>query len=124
MSFEQWQKHTGVTLGGAFLFTKYVAILMIARGTGGNIINIISTAGHQGEPGNIAYSTSKCGLMNFTPLCSDGARQLSYPRRQPGILAPTPRRSSHPNPGRGCDGLFTEAKTTSAAGAADISRAS
>jgi NAD(P)-dependent dehydrogenase (short-subunit alcohol dehydrogenase family) len=66
MSFEQWQKQTGVILGGAFRFTKYVAISMIARGTGGNIINIISTAGHQGEPGNIACSTSKCGLMNFT----------------------------------------------------------
>ena len=22
--------------------------------------------GHQGEPGNIAYSTAKCGLLNFT----------------------------------------------------------
>jgi len=32
----------------------------------GAVINIISTAGHQGEPGNIAYSTSKCGLLNFT----------------------------------------------------------
>ena len=30
------------------------------------MINIVSTAGHQGEPGNIAYSTSKCGLLNFT----------------------------------------------------------
>ena len=40
--------------------------LMIARGAGGAIINIISTAGHQGEPGNIAYCTAKCGLINFT----------------------------------------------------------
>src|SRR5260370_8187295 len=39
---------------------------MIARAAGGAVINIISTAGHQGEPGNIAYSTSKCGLLNFT----------------------------------------------------------
>ena len=30
------------------------------------MINIVSTAGHQGEPGNIAYSTSKCGVLNFT----------------------------------------------------------
>ena len=30
------------------------------------IVNIISTAGHQGEPGNVAYSTSKGGLLNFT----------------------------------------------------------
>ena len=42
-------------LGGAFLFTKHVAQAMIAQAAGGAIINIISTAGHQGEPGNIAY---------------------------------------------------------------------
>jgi len=39
---------------------------MIARGVRGAVLNIVSTAGHQGEPGNIAYSTSKCGLLNFT----------------------------------------------------------
>ncbi len=36
------------------------------RKTGGSVINIASTAGHQGEPSNIAYSTAKCGLLNFT----------------------------------------------------------
>jgi NAD(P)-dependent dehydrogenase (short-subunit alcohol dehydrogenase family) len=66
MSFLEWQQQTGIILGGAFLFTKHVSSLMIGRGAGGAIINIISTAGHQGEPGNIAYSTAKCGLINFT----------------------------------------------------------
>ena len=66
MPFDEWQKQTGVILGGAFLFTKHACKAMIARGAGGTVINIISTAGHQGEPGNIAYSTSKCGLLNFT----------------------------------------------------------
>jgi NAD(P)-dependent dehydrogenase (short-subunit alcohol dehydrogenase family) len=66
MSFEEWGRQTGIILGGAFLFTKHVAKAMIARGQGGVIINIISTAGHQGEPGNIAYCTAKSGLLNFT----------------------------------------------------------
>jgi NAD(P)-dependent dehydrogenase (short-subunit alcohol dehydrogenase family) len=66
MPFEEWQRQTGIILGGAFLFTKYAAKSMVERGAGGAIINIISTAGHQGEPGNIAYCTSKCGLINFT----------------------------------------------------------
>jgi NAD(P)-dependent dehydrogenase (short-subunit alcohol dehydrogenase family) len=66
MSFEEWTKQTGVILGGAFLFTKHVCKAMIAGRAGGSVINIISTAGHQGEPGNIAYSTAKCGLLNFT----------------------------------------------------------
>src|SRR4029077_8182327 len=65
MSYDEFKKQSGVILGGAFLFTKHVAHAMIRRGVG-TIINIASTAGHQGEPGNIAYSTSKCGLLNFT----------------------------------------------------------
>lgn len=64
MPLDEWNRQTGVILGGAFLFTKHVAKAMI--GKGGTIINIVSTAGHQGEPGNIAYSTAKCGLLNFT----------------------------------------------------------
>ena len=39
---------------------------MVERGTGGSIIVIVSTAGHQGQPGNIGYCTSKSGLLNFT----------------------------------------------------------
>jgi NAD(P)-dependent dehydrogenase (short-subunit alcohol dehydrogenase family) len=48
------------------IFEQERARRMIERGTSGAIINIISTAGHQGEPGNIAYSTAKSGLLNFT----------------------------------------------------------
>jgi NAD(P)-dependent dehydrogenase (short-subunit alcohol dehydrogenase family) len=66
MPFAEWERQTKVILGGAFLFSKHVAKRMIERGTGGAIINIISTAGHQGEPGNIAYCTAKSGLLNFT----------------------------------------------------------
>ncbi len=66
MPLVEWQRQTGIILEGAFLFTKHVATAMIARGHGGAVINIISTAGHQGEPGNIAYCTAKCGLLNFT----------------------------------------------------------
>ena len=66
MSFQEWQRQTGIILGGAFLFSKHVAKSMIERQVRGAIINIISTAGHQGEPRNIAYCTAKSGLLNFT----------------------------------------------------------
>ena len=66
MSYAEFDQQTKIILGGTFLFTKYVAQRMIERGVGGAVINIISTAGHQGEPGNIAYSTAKSGLLNFT----------------------------------------------------------
>ena len=66
MPLDEWRRQTDIILTGAFLFTKHVAHLMIQQGRRGNIINIISTAGHQGEPGNVGYGTAKGGLLNFT----------------------------------------------------------
>ena len=66
MPLEEWTRQTAVILTGTFLFTKYVARLMIAQERKGNIINIISTAGHQGQPRNVGYCTGKSGLLNFT----------------------------------------------------------
>lgn len=86
MSYGEWLAQTGVILGGAFLFTKHVAKTMIDAGRPGSMINIISTAGHQGEPGNVAYSTSKMGLMNFT---NSVAMELASHRIRVNSLTPT-----------------------------------
>jgi NAD(P)-dependent dehydrogenase (short-subunit alcohol dehydrogenase family) len=66
MPLDEWRRQIDVILTGAFLFTKYTAQSMIERSVRGSIINIVSTAGHQGEPNNVAYCTAKCGLLNFT----------------------------------------------------------
>jgi NAD(P)-dependent dehydrogenase (short-subunit alcohol dehydrogenase family) len=66
MPLTEWDRQLAIILGGTFLFTKHVAKLMIEQHRKGSIINIISTAGHQGEPNNIAYCTGKSGLLNFT----------------------------------------------------------
>lgn len=66
MPLAEWSRQITVILTGAFLCTKYVAQLMVDQGRKGNIINIVSTAGHQGEPWNVGYSTGKSGLLNFT----------------------------------------------------------
>jgi NAD(P)-dependent dehydrogenase (short-subunit alcohol dehydrogenase family) len=66
MPLDEWSRQIAVILSGAFLCTKHVAQLMLAQGRKGSIINIISTAGHQGEPWNVGYSTGKSGLLNFT----------------------------------------------------------
>src|SRR5262249_22622883 len=66
MPLERWNRQVAVNLTGTFLCTKHVARSMIAEGRRGSIIVIISTAGHQGQAGNIAYSTTKSGLLNFT----------------------------------------------------------
>jgi len=66
MPLAEWTRQTAIILTGTFLFTKYVARLMIEQGRKGNIINLISTAGHQGQPRNVGYCTGKSGLLNFT----------------------------------------------------------
>ena len=66
MPLERWSRQVAVNLTGTFLCTKHVARGMVADGRHGSIIVIISTAGHQGQAGNIAYSTTKSGLLNFT----------------------------------------------------------
>jgi len=66
MPLERWQRQLAVNLTETFLCTKHVARVMVERGTRGSIIVIVSTAGHQGQAGNIGYCTSKSGLLNFT----------------------------------------------------------
>ena len=66
MPLAEWRSQIDVILSGAFLFTKYATQMMIDQGRKGSVINIISSAGHQGEPGNIGYATGKGGMLNFT----------------------------------------------------------
>jgi NAD(P)-dependent dehydrogenase (short-subunit alcohol dehydrogenase family) len=66
MPLERWNRQVAVNLTGTFLCTKHVARLMVELKRRGSIVVIISTAGHQGQAGNIAYSTTKSGLLNFT----------------------------------------------------------
>src|SRR5262249_51891657 len=66
MPHARWTRQLAVILDGTFLCTKFVAKQMVARRRGGGILNIISTAGHQGQPGNVGYCTAKAGLLNFT----------------------------------------------------------
>lgn len=66
MPVQDFRRQVDIILGGAFLFTRAVAESMIATETAGSIINVLSTAAWQGQPGNIGYSTGKSGLVNFT----------------------------------------------------------
>ena len=66
MPLDRWNRQVAVNLTGTFLCTKHVARLMVEQGRRGSIVVIVSTAGHQGQAGNIAYTTTKSGLLNFT----------------------------------------------------------
>jgi NAD(P)-dependent dehydrogenase (short-subunit alcohol dehydrogenase family) len=66
MPLAEWREQLSVMLDGTFLFTKYVAESLVEARRPGAVINIVSTAGHQGEPGNVGYTTAKGGIVSLT----------------------------------------------------------
>jgi len=66
IAVEDYRRQLDITLVGALLYTRAAARAMIDNARGGSIINILSTAALQGQPGNIGYTTAKSGLLNFT----------------------------------------------------------
>src|SRR6266487_855826 len=91
MPLDRWSRQIAVNLTGTFLCTKHVARLMVAQGRGGSIIVIISTAGHQGQAGNIAYSTTKRGVAWGRPRPEPRARGLDFVKMLPMGKLPSPR---------------------------------
>ena len=65
MKQEEWQSVIDVSLKGFFLVTKTVLLGMLKRRSG-RIINIVSTAGQSGLPGQVNYSAAKAGLIGAT----------------------------------------------------------
>jgi 3-oxoacyl-[acyl-carrier protein] reductase len=64
LSPEAWKKQIETNLNGVFYCAKEYA--RIAKGRGGKIINIASTAGLDARPGRSAYAASKAAVMNFS----------------------------------------------------------
>ena len=58
MSADEWQAVTDVTLRGFFLVTRRVLTGMLRRRSG-RIVNIASTAGQRGLPGQVNYSAPR-----------------------------------------------------------------
>lgn len=63
---DDWDRVLSVNLKGTFLCSQAVARHMLARGGGGRIINISSTAGKRGVARFAAYCSSKFGIIGFT----------------------------------------------------------
>ena len=65
MSMEQWSQVLSVTLDGFFYVTRKVLAPMLQKREG-RIINIVSTSGQSGLPGQVNYSAAKAGLIGAT----------------------------------------------------------
>lgn len=84
MSEDQWQSVLDVHLNGFFHVTRKIAPLM-QRARQGRIINIVSTSGQAGMPGQVNYSAAKAGLIGATRAL---ARELGRRNVQVNAVAP------------------------------------
>jgi len=66
ISTEEWNRVLAITLTSPFIFSREVAKEMIARKSGGKIVNVSSTSGYYGRDRAIAYTAAKGGVVNLT----------------------------------------------------------
>jgi NAD(P)-dependent dehydrogenase (short-subunit alcohol dehydrogenase family) len=85
VSRELWDKVIGVNLAGPFRLSALVGEQM-ARGDGGSIINISSTAAVAPTAAEIPYATAKAGLNNLTA----GLARTFAPRVRSNCIMPGP----------------------------------
>jgi len=65
MPYENWKDVLGTSLDGFFYVTSRIVGAMMQQKRG-RIINIVSTSGQTGMPGQVNYSTAKAGLIGAT----------------------------------------------------------
>ena len=66
MSLDEWRAMMATNLEAVFIVTRAVVAGMIARGSGGAIVNVASIEGLQPAPTHGHYAVSKAGLIMFT----------------------------------------------------------
>src|SRR5207247_6672457 len=74
MKDDDWDQVMDTNLRGVFLMTRAAAKSMMRQKTG-RIINITSTAGAMGNPGQVNYSAAKAGVIGLTKAA---ARELAH----------------------------------------------
>lgn len=87
ISLEQWNETLGVSLTGAFLFSREVAPGMISRKCG-RIINISSMWGVVGSSCEVHYSAAKAGLIGMTKAMAQelGPSGITVNAICPGVI--------------------------------------
>ncbi|HLW91033.1 MAG TPA: SDR family oxidoreductase [Roseiarcus sp.] len=70
ISFADWSAVVATHLNGFFLCASEAVPRMVARGKGGAIVSIASTAAFVGLPGRGAYCAAKAGILGLTRALS------------------------------------------------------
>jgi len=74
MKDDDWDEVLDTNLRGVFLMTRAAGKVMM-RQKSGRIVNISSTAGAMGNPGQVNYSAAKAGVIGLTKAA---ARELAH----------------------------------------------
>ncbi|MBU4318765.1 MAG: 3-oxoacyl-ACP reductase FabG [Proteobacteria bacterium] len=87
MKRENWQKVLDTNLTGFFNVTRFAVKNMIQKRRG-RIINITSTSGQSGVPGQVNYSASKAGLIGATQALAKeiAKRKITVNAVAPGFI--------------------------------------
>lgn len=88
MKPEDWQAVIDLNLTGVFLCTRAVSKIMLKQRSG-RIINITSTVGLTGNPGQANYSAAKAGVIGFTKTVAKelASRGITVNAVAPGFIA-------------------------------------
>lgn len=87
MKKDSWQKVIDANLTGFYNVTKPVVKNML-KNRFGRIVNVASTAGQMGNPGQVNYSASKAGLIGATKALARevGNRNITVNAVAPGFI--------------------------------------
>ena len=88
MDRADWDRQLAVQLTGPFLVSKHVARQMIARGSGGKIVNISSVSALMGRVKGGAHCASKAGLTLLTKVLAMelGQHGITVNAVAPGLI--------------------------------------
>ena len=74
-----------INIAGTINMLQIISRLMSRQGTGGNIINIASVVGIQGNPGQLVYSATKGAVIAITKTA---AKELAFKNIRVNAVAP------------------------------------
>jgi 3-oxoacyl-[acyl-carrier protein] reductase len=88
MPFEDWQRVLDTNLTGFYNITRPVVKGMMLKKQG-RVVNIVSTSGQSGLPGQVNYSAAKAGLIGATKaLAAETAKRgITVNAVSPGFIA-------------------------------------